>query len=167
MRDFIMSPNHGAIYTAGFKKLFQLNNKKWVDIGAEITQFSQSIDYIIRPTGNTYQYQGSYTNQSRVIGAGFGNGSNMQTYSVALKNGFDKNGIIIQRIAHDVLREPNLTNDQKWIDLSLGYNYQKRINNLIFHASAQMVHSNNYGWTEGNNVWNLNFYGGLIYMIKR
>lgn len=165
MRDFIMSPNHGSIYTAGFKKLFQLNNKKWVDIAAEITQFSQPVDYIIRGTGNTYEYQGSYTNQSRVLGAGFGNGSNMQTYSVSLKDGFDKKGIMIQRILHDAIREPNLSNNKQWTDLSLGYIYQKRIDNLIFHAQAQMVHSNNYGWSENSN-WNLYFYGGFVYMIK-
>ena len=166
MRDFIMSPNHGGIYTAGFKKMFQLDNKKWVDLAAEITQFSQPIDYIVRGTGNTYEYQGSYTNQSRVLGAGLGNGSNMQTYSAAIKNGFDKNGIVIQRIVHDAIREPNISNNQQWIDLSLGYQYQKRIKNLIFHAQAQAVHSNNYGWTAERNVWNLNIYGGLIYMIK-
>ena len=90
----------------------------------------------------------------------------MQTYSAAIKNGFDKNGIVIQRIVHDAIREPNISNNQQWIDLSLGYQYQKRIKNLIFHAQAQAVHSNNYGWTAERNVWNLNISGGLIYMIK-
>lgn len=165
MRDFIMSPNHGSIYTAGFKKMFQLHNKKWIDIAAEITQLSQPVDYIIRGTGNTYEYQGSYTNQSRVLGAGFGNGSNMQTYSVSLKDGFNKNGIVIQRIVHDAIREPNVSENKQWIDLSLGYMFQKRINNFVFHAQAQMVHSNYYGWSE-NEKWNLYCYGGLMYLIN-
>jgi hypothetical protein len=165
MRDFIMSPNHGAIYTAGFKKLYQLNNKKWVDLEAEITQLSQSIDYIIRSTGYTYSYQGSYTNQSRILGAGYGNGSNMQTYTASLINGFNKNGIVIQRILHDPLREPYLSENKQWEDFSLGYIYQKRIKQFIFHAQAQLVQSSHYAWTE-NTKWNFYCYGGLVYLIK-
>lgn len=166
LRDFIMSPNHGGIYTAGFKKLFQLPNKKWIDIAAEITQLSQPIDYIVRGTGNTYEYQGSYTNQSRILGVGYGNGSNMQTYAVSLKDGFNKKGILIQRILHDALREPNLSNNQQWVDLSLGYLYQKRFKNFIVHIQTQMIHSNHYGWS-ANEKWNLYCYGGLMYLINR
>ena len=93
--------------------LIPLINNRWVDIQTEFTQLSGPVDYIVRGTGTTYLYQGSYTNQSRIIGAGYGNSSNMQTLNISLKKGFDKQGISFQRIVHDALREPYLSNFQR------------------------------------------------------
>jgi hypothetical protein len=167
MRDFILSPNHGSIYTAGFKKLVPLDNKKLLDIQAEITNLSMPVDYLIRSTGYTYVYQGSYTNQSRVIGAGFGNGSNMQTLNVNLKNGFNKQGFTFQRIVHDALREPYLTNKQRWTDIAFGYGFQKRYQRLLFHAQALVVNSSNYGWIPNATRVNISTITGFTYFLGK
>jgi hypothetical protein len=166
LRDYIMSPNHGSISTVGFKKLIPFNNNKWLDIQMEFTQLAMSVDYVVRGTGNTYEYQGSYTNQSRVIGAGIGNGSNMQTLQVTMKNGFNKQGITLQRIVHDALREPYLTNHERWIDFAIGAQYQKRFKQFLIHGHAQYVHASNYGWMPKQNRTNIYAYGGVTYFIN-
>lgn len=166
LRDYIMSPNHGAISTVGFKKLIPFKNNKWLDIQMEFTQLAMSVDYVVRGTGNTYEYQGSYTNQSRVIGAGIGNGSNMQTLQVTMKQGFNKQGITLQRLVHDALREPYLTNHQRWIDFAVGAQYQKRFNQFLVHGHAQYVNANNYGWMPNINRTNIYVYGGITYFIN-
>ena len=167
IRDFIMSTNHGSIFTAGFRKLIPIVNNKWIDIQSEFTQLSGPVDYIIRGTGNTYLYQGSYTNQSRIIGAGYGNGSNMQSLNVFLKKGFNKQGISFQRIVHDALREPNLSTYKRWIDFAVSYQYQKRFNKLLVHGNAQFVNSNNYGWMPNESRFNFVAYGGVTYFIGK
>ena len=166
LRDFIMSPNHGSISTVGFKKLIPFNNYRWLDIQMEFTQLAMSVDYVVRGTGNTYEYQGSYTNQSRVIGAGIGNGSNMQTLQVTMKQGFNKHGITLQRIVHDALREPNLSNHQRWIDFAFGFQYQKRFKQFLLHGHTQYVLINNYGWMPKQNRTNIYAYSGVTYFIN-
>ena len=167
LRDFIMSTNHGSIYTAGFKKLIPLINNRWIDIQTEFTQLSGPVDYIVRGTGTTYLYQGSYTNQSRIIGAGYGNSSNMQTLNISLKKGFDKQGISFQRIVHDALREPYLSNFQRWTDFSIGYQFQKRVGNKLFYAHTQAIKSNNYGWMPKESRFNFYAFGGVTFFIGR
>ena len=167
LRDFIMSMNHGSIFTAGFKKLILLNRNKWIDVQSEFTQLSGPVDYVVRGTGTTYLYQGSYTNQSRIIGVGYGNGSNMQTLNIFLKNGFNKQGMIFQRIVHDALREPNLSNYQRWSDFSIGYQYQKRVGNKLFYANSQVVNSQNYGWVPKETRINVYIYGGITIFMGR
>ncbi len=167
LRDYIMSPNHGSISTVGFKKMVPFVNNNWLDIQMEFTQLAMSVDYVVRGTGNTYEYQGSYTNQSRVIGAGIGNGSNMQTLQLTMKKGFSKQGITFQRIVHDALREPNLSNHERWIDFAIGAQYQKRLKQFLIHGHAQYVDINNYGWMSKQNRTNIYAYAGVTYFFNQ
>ncbi|MGL1604153.1 hypothetical protein ACSTI6_23735, partial [Vibrio parahaemolyticus] len=79
-------------YTIGFKKLYPLQKTIWLDIGAELTNLAQSTSYLLRQAGNWYQYQGGYTNQNRIIGAGVGSGNNVFTWQTTLFRGYDKIG---------------------------------------------------------------------------
>jgi predicted porin len=162
-----MSPNHGSISTVGFKKMVPFVNNNWLDIQMEFTQLAMSVDYVVRGTGNTYEYQGSYTNQSRVIGAGIGNGSNMQTLQLKMKKCFSKQGITFQRIVHDALREPNLSNHERWIDFAIGAQYQKRLKQFLVHGHAQYVDINNYGWMSKQNRTNIYAYAGVTYFFNQ
>ena len=170
LRDLATDPEHGAAFTVGFKKLVQLEKEKWLDINVEITQLAQTPDYLVRNTGNWYLYQGGYTNQNRIIGAGYGMGSNMQTIHVIHMNGFNKLGFILQRIQHD----PTNTNralplatlglrDTKWTDISLGVIVQKKINRFLLNLQVQGISSNNYIWQNNNNVFNLYAFGNIVY----
>ena len=164
LRDLLMSPDHAAAFTVGFKKIYALRNSKRIDINAEIIQLAESIDQSIRPTtGYWYLFQGGYTNQSKIIGSGFGMGSNMQTLTASLIEGLNKYGIIFQRIAHDP--NPNYLNglpsvtvgsrDYPWNDLSAGLIFQKKMHRLLLNASLQAISSTNYAWKKNDNPINI------------
>ena len=171
LRDFLMSLDHGAGFTIGFKKLYLLRNNKWIDFNSEVTQLSEPIDYLVRPaTGYWYLYQGGYTNESRTIGSGYGMGSNMQTMTISLVNGLKSSGIILQRILHDP--NPDYSHlpvsalglrDNKWEDISMGLIYRKKMNNLMFNASLQSIFSTNYAWKQNDNPINLHGFVSILY----
>jgi len=170
LRDFLMSPDHAAAITMGFKKKYALRNNKWIDFNAEITQLSQPLDYLARPSsGYWYLYQGGYTNQSRVIGSGFGMGSNMQTITASIMKGFNKYGIIFQRILHDPNPAYQITlnfygmRNQSWQDLSAGITIQKKLDKITLMASLQTVFSNNYAWKENDNPMNIHLFSTILY----
>ncbi|MFX8649111.1 hypothetical protein ABTM34_20945, partial [Acinetobacter baumannii] len=76
---FMMNLNHATAFTLGLKKMYNLKSQKQLIVETEITKLSQPIDNIqTRLTGYWYMYQGGYTNQNRILGAGYGLGSNIQ-----------------------------------------------------------------------------------------
>jgi hypothetical protein len=127
--------------------------KKQLQIESEITQMSQSPDYIVRDAGNWYVhgqiYQG-YTNYNQVVGAGAGFGANVQTISATWINADLRNGFLVQRIEHDPINKIN-----KWNDISIGWMPQWTYKNMILGAKLQLIYSNNYAWENGNNPFNL------------
>jgi len=173
LRDIQMSPDHSAAFTAGFKKLYPIKNHKWIDFGAELTQLAQSADNSIRNGGYWYLYSGGYTNQSRIIGSGFGMGSNMQTITVSLKDGFNQQGFLLQRLVHD----PNpdhqgmsqqyatTSRNSNWEDLSIGFIYRKQLHRLSLDFLLQGIHSANYAWIPNQNVFNLHATAKLLYFL--
>lgn len=168
LRDFALSVDHGAIFTVGFKKLTQLENKKWLDIEAEMTNLTQSFNNRYRGTGGDwYLYQGSYTNQGRIIGAGFGMNSLYQFYKASIKNNLNEKGIFLERIVYNTTLEPNYSLNKKWVDYSLGYIYQKRYNNMLIQARCQFVFADNYAWKIDAKRVNFNSQIGLLYFISK
>lgn len=172
-RDLLMSPDHAGAFTVGFKKLLPIGNNKWIDFSSELSQLAQSSEILIRSTGYWYLYNGGYTNQSRIIGAGYGMGSNMQTVNVNLISGFKKLGFSFQRILHD----PNRfnysasisggTTNVSWSDIALGFSFQKKIKGLVFYLQSQTVSSNNYAWINKRNPINFNIFSGVTYYWGR
>jgi len=171
LRDFLMSPEHAAAFTVGVKKMFLLSNNKWFDVNAEITHLAQPIDYTIRiPSGYWYLYQGGYTNQSRIVGAGFGIGSNIQTLNVKLISGSKNLGIFIQKIVHDpfptYIDLPSGSNGARdfiWNDISAGFLFQHQLNKIILNAQLQAVSSTNYAWIQNKNPVNIHGFLSIIY----
>ncbi|OIR07031.1 hypothetical protein GALL_109380 [mine drainage metagenome] len=163
LRDFLMSPYHGAAFTIGFKKLIPLANNKWIDLHTELTQLSQSAENIIRSAGNWYNYQGGYSNQGRILGAGYGMGSNMQTINASLVNGFKKAGIMLQRIVHDPNPNDPVARSLGWKDLSAGLIFQQQIKKIIINAQLQAISSNNYAWIQNNNPINIHGFVSMVY----
>ena len=166
LRDFALSVDHGATFMVGFKKMVPLANEKWLDMEAEATQLTQSFNNKYRGTGGDwYLYQGSYTNQGRIIGAGFGMISNMQNLKFSIKNKFSEKGILLQRIIHNTTLEPYFSLNKRWVDYSLGYIFRKRINNLVIQSKTQLVFSDNYAWKINEKRFNLSSQLGLLYFI--
>ncbi|NCI49113.1 capsule assembly Wzi family protein [Sediminibacterium roseum] len=164
LRDMNTDAPHSRAYIVGFKKLKALNKGKWLDIGAEITHMSEPVNYLLRTAGDWYSYQGGYTNQGRIIGAGLGQGNNAFTLRANVLSGFSRMGVIIQGLQHRPVAVvgglPNFgIRETKWNDFSIGISGQKKFNRLILNAELQAVNANNYGWENGNNRFNL--YGFL------
>lgn len=164
LRDLSIDPQHSAAYTMGFKKLKPLSGGKWLDISGEITRMAEQVDYLVRTAGDWYLYQGSYTNQNRIIGAGIGTGNNAQTLRIMHIDGFKKIGGIVQAVQHRPTQiVGGLSNlgirDERWNDIALGLIAQCRYKRLIVGGEWMLVHSSNYIWEQGNKSFN--FYGLL------
>ena len=167
LEDLTLSIDHGAVFSVGFKKLIPLSHRKWLSLESELTQLTQSFNNQYRGTGGDwYLYQGSYTNQSRILGAGYGMASNMVTVKATIKEGFNRAGIMLQRIIHSTTLEPNFSQDKKWIDYSLGFVYQKRYKNIVLQSKTQLVYSDNYAWKIDEQRFNFNSQLGVLYFLS-
>jgi hypothetical protein len=155
-RDFIGSPEHSRAYVFGLRKLFPwaADKNQGLLFSAELTQLSQTIDYIIRDSGGWYihsQVTAGQTHQGQILGAGTGSGGNLQSMDLSWVSGLKKIGLNFERYEHDVdfanygFVDIN-GNSRKWVDFAMAvqgvYNYK----NLIFNAKLQAIKSLNYQW---------------------
>ncbi len=153
-RDFWIDPEHSSIYLIGFTKLVPLHDNKWFEINTEITQTSQSPDYLVRNAGDYYYYDnGGYSNENQILGAGSGSGNNLQILKINYIDGFDKIGIKALRLQHQPTSLVNYGPFEafgirtiKWNDISIGLIGQKKFQNLILSSEIQFVNSSNYAW---------------------
>lgn len=156
-RDFIGSPEHSRAYVFGLRKLFPMAaNKadKGILFSAEITQLSQTVDYIIRDSGGWYihsQVTSGQTQQGQILGAGTGSGGNLQSMDVSWVSGLKKIGFNFERYEHDVdfanygFVDIN-GNSRKWVDFAVALQGVYDYKNLIFNAKLQAIKSLNYQW---------------------
>lgn len=164
LRDWNVDAPHATAYVLGIRKLKKLRKNAWLDISAEMTKMSEPVNYLLRTAGDWYGYEGGYTNQSRIIGAGVGRGNNSYTAKIQWLKGFSRLGMIIQGIHHGPTAIagglPSLgMREIKWNDFAVGLTGQHRFQKLIVSAELQSVHTKNYAWEKGNNRFN--FYGFL------
>lgn len=163
VRDYVMSPTHSAAYLVGGKKIFNLLSGAYLDIGFEMTQLSQSPDYLIRQAGNWYEHsqvlQG-YTNQNQIIGAGAGFGSNVQTATVKWVKGWKQLGVMLERVERDPIYYLN-----KWTDISIGILPQYKYGNVVFTGKFQFINSSNYAWEKDKNRFNLHSRLAIQYLF--
>ena len=155
-RDFIGSPDHARSYLFGMTKLVPLNGRtnEYIQVNAEITQMSQSVDRTVRPSGGFYHHGGvtqGYTQLGQVLGAGSGTGGNLQSFQVSWIKGYKKLGMGFERLEHDMdfydLNIGNLNGlSRKWVDLALSANGQWDYKNFIVRAKVQGIQSLNYQW---------------------
>lgn len=153
IRDYVNGPTHSSAYTVGFRKLIPKTNKKYIQIETELTQMTQSPDYLVRNAGNWYEhgqiFQG-YTHNNQILGAGAGFGTNVQTLTATWINGNLRNGFLVQRLERDPVGRPI-----KWTDLSIGWMPQWEYKNMLIGAKVQLIRSNNDGWVKDKNNFNL------------
>jgi hypothetical protein len=154
-RDFWIDPEHSSSYLIGFKKLMPLSKSKWLELNAEIIQTSQTIDYLVRDAQDWYIYEnGGYNQYNQILGAGTGQGNNIQTLQFNLLHGLSKIGIKFQRIQH----QPTPANSGysleslglrplRWTDIGVGFIAQKHWKNLILTPEVNFINSMNYAFT--------------------
>jgi hypothetical protein len=155
-RDFLGSPDHGRSYIFGFNKLVRLPNTKeqFIEINAEVTQMSQSVDRLVRSAGGFYQHyqvRQGYTNLGQVLGAGTGSGGNIQSLNINWRHALKSLGIGYERFEHMVdlsdFAFPDINgNSRRWVDFALSLNGQYDYKNFIFSAKIQGIKSLNYQW---------------------
>ncbi|HYK77863.1 MAG TPA: capsule assembly Wzi family protein [Daejeonella sp.] len=166
LRDFLMEPEHSRAYMVGFSKLFTLPKKdEFILANLEFTQLSQANSSLIRDAGAWYVHvpvRQGYTHQGKVIGAGIGPGSNLQSMSLSWHRGLKNLGLQFERYVHN--------NDfyfdafahsgdyrKRWVDLSMaataGWNYK----NLLINAKFSTIRSLNYQYWLIDRPWEHTF----------
>ena len=164
LRDWNTDAPHSTAYIAGFRKLKELKKGSWLDISAEMVHMAEPVNYLLRTAGDWYSYQGGYTNQNRILGAGVGMGNNAYTGRVTLLSGFSRIGIMLQGIQHGPTQVvgglPNFgIREVKWNDFAFGLSGQKRFHKVLLNAELQSVSTKNYAWEKDNHRFN--FYGSV------
>ena len=164
-RDYLVSPTHSTAYTVGFKKLVPLQKEKYLDLGVELIQLSESPDAIIRSAGNWYEHgqitQG-LTNDNQILGSGAGFAANNLVLTANYVNGYSKQGLIIERTE----RDPEY-HSVNWTDFSIGYTRQIQYQNYLIGAVLQYIHSANYMWEQNLNKGNIHFKIAVQYYFDK
>ncbi|MEN9685669.1 MAG: hypothetical protein RLZZ28_1455 [Bacteroidota bacterium] len=162
-RDYLMSPSHSAAYIAGFRKTIPLRKAERIDLNMEITQMSQTPDWMVRDAGNWYvhgQIVEGYTNQNQLLGAGAGFGANLQSMMATWVKGWKQLGLLIERVD----RDPQ-THTNKWIDLGVGILPQWKYRHLLFSGKFELISSKNYLWEANLNRLNFHSRVGITYLF--
>ena len=104
----------------------------------------------------------------------------MQTFEISLVDKLDKMGILLERLANnqDFYYKSLLQfSEQKpWIDLSLGFLFDRQFDNLLLSSKLQIIHARNYQWQtapestpdfpKGENLTSRMGQVSLIYFLK-
>jgi hypothetical protein len=163
VRDLLMAPSHSAAYIIGVKKIITLNGTKYLDLGFEMTQMSQSPDAIVREAGNWYTHgeiKEGYTHENQILGAGAGIGANVQTFTATWVKGIKQLGLIVERVE----RDPQY-HVYKWLDFSIGFLPQWQYGKMIISGKLQFISSSQYAWQKDVNRFNLHSRLSIQYLL--
>ncbi len=189
-REFILNPEHARAFLFGFSKSFNVDSPigNLIQLNLEILHQQESVNRYIRYPGtkgnlswNTHRLARGFTNFGEPLGTGIGTGANLQKIEIAFAEDWDRFGLYLERVSNhndfyyrafdpDVERKP-------WVDLSLGFIYEKRFNNLILSSQLQIIHAKNYQWQldptstpefpKGENLTSMMAQASLIYFWNR
>ena len=163
-RDYLIAHTHSVAYIVGFKKIVTLNKNKYLNLGIEFTQMSQSPDAILRSAGNWYvhgQIGQGYTNYNQIMGAGSGFGANKQIVMGTYISGNNRLGVFIEKTN----RDPENRSIQ-WVDIAYGIAPQVTVKNILLAAQFVYINSKNYAWENDNNLSNFHAKLAVSYPIN-
>lgn len=157
-RDFVLNPEHGRAYILGFVQLFDLPaTSKMIQVRGEMTQQQESINRTTRYTGLTgrfswhmHAHARGFTNYGQALGVGIGQGANVQTLEFSLVEEYSKLGVVLERLENNQgfyyrsFYEPS--EHKPWVDLSLGFLFDKKWDNLLLSSKLQLIKAHNYQW---------------------
>lgn len=162
LREFTLNPEHARAFILGFVQLIDLPyiNKK-LQVRGEMTQQQESINRYLRNAGITGNLEGGFSwhthnaargfvQNGQPLGVGIGVGSNVQTLEFSLVEDIDKMGIFFERLANnqDFYYKAQLQNTERkpWVDLSIGFLFDKKWDNLLLSSKLQIIKAHNYQW---------------------
>lgn len=188
-REFILNPEHARAYLMGFKKLIEIGKpNRFLQIRAEMTHQQESVNRYIRYFGelggltwHTHTPSRAFANFGQALGVGIGVGSNVQTLEFSIVENFNKYGILLERLENHqdfyygaIL---NKTDRKPWIDLSIGFLFDKQWNNLLLRSKLQLINGINYQWQlnpnstpdfpKGENLFSVHSQVSLIYLFNK
>ncbi|TDK42046.1 hypothetical protein [Algoriphagus formosus] len=188
-REFTLNPEHARAYIFGMLKLFELpSTSHKIQIRGEMTHQQESVNRYIRYSGleglsswHMHHQARGFTNFGQPIGVGMGPGANIQTFEAALVDGYEKKGIILERLEnrqgfyYRTFGQQSI--NKPWVDLSLGFLYDKQFKNLLLSSKLQIIHARNYQWQldpastpdfpKGKNLTSVMGQASLIYFWNR
>ena len=162
-RDYLMAPTHSVAHIVGFKKIVTLNKNRYLNLGIEFTQMSQSPDAILRTAGNWYvhgQIGQGYTNYNQIMGVGSGFGAHKQMVMGTWVNGNNRIGVFIEKTNRDPENRSVF-----WTDMAYGITPQYTLHNFTLAAQLVFIASKNYMWENENNLSNFHAKLAVIYPI--
>ncbi|WP_236613257.1 MULTISPECIES: capsule assembly Wzi family protein [Rhodonellum] len=185
-RDAILTPEHARAYLMGFSKLIPLSKEnQYVQLRGEMTHQQESINRYIRYRGlgggiswHTHTRARGFANYGQPLGVGIGVGSNVQTLELAIVENFNKYGILLERLENQQDFYYRAFGQQKehkpWVDLSLGFLFDHRWDNLLLSSKVQLIHGRNYQWQldpsstpdfpKGENLFSVHSQVSLVYL---
>ena len=162
-RDYLMAPTHSVAHIVGFKKIVTLNKNRYLNLGIEFTQMSQSPDAILRTAGNWYEHSGipqGYTNYNQIMGVGSGFGANKQIVMGTWVSGNNRLGLFIEKTNRDPENRSIF-----WTDMAYGITPQYTLHNFTLAAQLVFIASKNYMWENKNNISNFHAKLAITYPI--
>jgi hypothetical protein len=141
----------------GLRKLFQLHQKgTFIQIATEFAQLQLDDAKLLLDSNSTSWYthpyvRQGYTNQGQSLGAGIGPGSNSQRLEVAWLRGFNKIGLVFERVVRNndfyyYAYVPSGDFNRHWIDLSTTFVGQWQFKKIMIAANLGIIRSLNYEW---------------------
>lgn len=164
-REFILNPEHARAYLLGFSKLLSLRKpEEFIQIKAELIHQSESVNRYIRypilgvlnTSWHTHYQVRGFTNFGESMGTGIGVGSNAQIIEFSKVKNVNKFGIQIQRVENNkdfYMRAADLNPKiRPWIDLTLGFLVDYKINDIILSSNLSFIKGINYQWNNVNSA---------------
>ena len=163
-RDYLVAPTHSVAHIVGFKKIVTLNKNRYLNLGIEFTQMSQSPDAILRTAGNWYvhgQIGQGHTNYNQIMGAGSGFGANKQIVMGTWVSGNNRLGLFIEKTNRDPENRSIF-----WTDMAYGITPQYTLHNFTLAAQLVFIASKNYMWENKNDLSNFHAKLAITYPIS-
>lgn len=157
-REFTLNPEHARAYILGFVQLFDVPLLyKVLQVRGEMTQQQESVNTYVRNGGlkggltwHTHNPTRGFVQNGQPLGVGIGVGSNVQTLEFSLVEGLDKIGILFERLANnqDFYYKAQLQDTERkpWVDLSIGFLFDKKWDKLLLSSKLQLIRAHNYQW---------------------
>ena len=190
LEDMLVSPEHSRAYLIGFSKIHPLHGKnEFFELNYEVTQLEGSKEMINRVQfGYPIFYDSDNSHYGQWLGAGIGSGSNQWILSVDHVKENRRLGFVFERIArnNDQLyagRVPWVATwygfdfTKKYVETSLGANYQERFGPFLVWAKALLTQTYNWNhWYDpagtgspmranGYNLKSLNVFTGVTILL--
>lgn len=157
-RDFIMNPEHARAFLLGFQKLIPLEKSdSYLQISGELTHQQESVNRYIRYRGlignqtwHTHGLARGFVNRGESLGVGQGVGSNVQTLEISKVKGFNKVGLLLERLENhqDFYYRAFGQNPEilPWVDYSIAGLFDWQWKSLLISSKIQWIKAYNYQW---------------------